>query len=126
MLNVQYPQFICLQDDQNANDQSIGIIKEAKEWAGELLSGQTKVIVSCIQLGFINININNRSLHTGWKTVERDHFCDKYLFPVDLFLRCTARTIGKMYPLISSNFAGILNSVTMNIDIVQNTSNYSV
>ena len=34
-----------LQDDQNANDQSIGIIKEAKEWAGELLSGQTKVIV---------------------------------------------------------------------------------
>ena len=46
-----------LQDDQNANDQSIGIIKEAKEWAGELLSGQTKVIVN-IQLGFINININ--------------------------------------------------------------------
>ena len=46
-------QFLCLQDDQNANDQSIGIIKEAKEWAGELLSGQTKVIVSCIQLGFI-------------------------------------------------------------------------
>ena len=39
------------QDDQNVDDQSIGIIKEAKEWAGELLSGQTKVIVSCIQPG---------------------------------------------------------------------------
>ena len=25
------------------DDQNIGIIKEAKEWAGELLSGQTKV-----------------------------------------------------------------------------------
>ena len=25
------------------DDQNIGILKEAKEWAGELLSGQTKV-----------------------------------------------------------------------------------
>ena len=50
MLNVQHPQYL-FQDDQNADDHSIGIIKEAKEWAGELLSGQTKVIVSCIQLG---------------------------------------------------------------------------
>ena len=39
------------QDDQNVDDQSIGIIKEAKEWAGELLGGQTKAIVSCIQPG---------------------------------------------------------------------------
>ena len=50
IFNILNPQFMC-QDDQNVDDQSIGIIKEAKEWAGELLSGQTKVIVSCIQPG---------------------------------------------------------------------------
>ena len=44
MWNVQHPQYL-FQDDQSADEQSIGIIKEAKEWAGELLSGQTKVIV---------------------------------------------------------------------------------
>ena len=45
------------QDDQNVDDQSIGIIKEAKEWAGELLSGQTKVIVLVV---FNQELINNK------------------------------------------------------------------